>query len=701
MNNTANSGSNGNANSRWLLMPVERAPGVGPLRAELLARLEITTLRDLLFYFPRDWQDLTSLQTVDQLLEGRHCALRGMVEEVDVRNSGVGRSICGVLIRQDRQFVRAVWFNQPYWAERFRRGQDVLLEGKPKFRGRRWEFPHPAVRWLDADEPDGLGRMLPVYRLTEGLSQGNLRSIMRGAIGEFAPRLEEVFPPDYLAEHNLYGIGQALSQLHFPDNANNLAAARRRLVFQELLIMQLALAMRRKRHAVPVAAALPVDARIDARIRKLFPFAFTDSQQAAIADISRDLARPQPMNRLLQGDVGSGKTAVAVYAMLAAVAHGQQAVLMAPTEVLARQHWRTLSHLLADRPVRRALVVGGMPTAERNARLAQIQSGELSIVVGTQALLEDDVRFARLGVAVIDEQHKFGVRQRANLKAAGLAPHYLVMTATPIPRTMAMTLYGDLDVSTLAGSPPGRRPVHTYWVTPPQTDKWWEWVRKKLAEGRQAYIVTPLVEQGESATVAGAEETFQEMQAGPLAGFRIALLHGRMESRDKERILERFRRREFDALVATSVVEVGLDVPNATVMTIRDGQRFGLAALHQLRGRVRRGEFPGFCGVFAEPNSDEGRQRLEAFVASTDGFELAEIDFRLRGPGELFGTRQHGLPPLYIANLTTDTEILQAARREAQQLVDADPTFSQPAWEKVKAMVLRRYGETLELSDVG
>jgi ATP-dependent DNA helicase RecG len=464
----------------------------------------------------------------------------------------------------------------------------------------------------------------------------------------------------------------------------------------------LALAVKRhQQQHLRQAPCLEATAKIDARIRRLFPFELTAGQEQAIAEISADMARPEPMNRLLQGDVGSGKTVVAVYGMLVAVAHGQQAVLMAPTEVLARQHAQTLDRLLAKSQVRRAKLIGGLTRRERDRVLFRIAAGEADLVVGTQAVVQDDVRFRQLGLVVIDEQHKFGVRQRAALKYSGPDPHYLVMTATPIPRSVTMTLFGDLDVSTLRDSPPGRQKVHTFLADDEKRDRWWDFFRRKLREGRQGYVVTPLVEESEQLQATSLEETYEALANGPLDAFRLGLIHGRMGPGEKDAAMDEFRRGQTQVLVCTSVVEVGVDVPNATLMTIESGERFGLAQLHQLRGRISRGRFPGFCCVFADPQTEEAQRRLDALKSTTDGFRLAEVDFELRGPGELFGTRQHGMPPFRIADLTRDQSLLQEARQDAHQLITADPGLSQPEHARLRAMVLRRYGKVLELGDVG
>ena len=685
-----------------LATPAQYLKGVGPQRAHLLEKLGLQTARDILFCFPRDYQDMSELRAIGQLEENRMLSVCGHIEEIDMRNVGVDRSMLGVMVREGNQYVRAVWFNQPYMRERFSRGQKVLLSGKARLNGGRWEMAHPTVEHLGDDQQVPAGRILPIYSLTEGLSQWQMRRVVEGVLHSHTEAVEEVFPDDFLDKHNLSPIRAALSQIHFPADRSSLERARQRFVYQELLVLQLALALRRQVLTVDRRApALPVTAKIDARIRRLLPFELTGGQQKSISELSVDLAREFPMNRLLQGDVGSGKTIVAVYTMLVAVAHGFQAAFMVPTEVLARQHETTLQRLLGAGRVRIGLLAGAVTAAQRRETLEQISTGQLNIVIGTQAILNSNVQFANLGLVVIDEQHKFGVRQRASLRGAGIDPHYLVMTATPIPRTVSMALFGDLDVSTLSDSPPGRQAVYTYQTDESRRSQWWEFFRKKLREGRQGYVISPRVEESESLEISSLEQLFEELTNGELEAFRLDLIHGRMSSDEKERAMSSFRQGATQVLVATSVVEVGVDVPNATLMTIEDGQRFGLAQLHQLRGRISRGSHPGYLAVFADPQTEDAARRLQAFADSNDGFELAETDFRLRGPGDLFGTRQHGLPPLRIADLIQDATVLEQARSDAQIMVAADFNLRDPGFARLRRMVIVRYGKALELGDVG
>lgn len=678
--------------------PVQFVKGIGPQRGELLEKLDIRTLADLLFFFPRKYQDYSNLCSIAELQPEQPASVVGTIDDFE-QSTGGQRHAIFLLLKEDSQFLRAIWFNQPYLLPKLRMGQRILLRGIPKSNQRRWEMVQPKIQWLGPNQDPLRGSMLPVYASTEGLNQTQLRRMVRAAIDQYADRLPEVFPEPFLQEHQLVGIREAVRNIHFPEDAQQLEQARRRLVYQELLVLQLALALRRQRvRTRRTAPPLVLDARLQARIERRFPFELSNSQKNAIAEIARDMSQSVPMNRLLHGDVGSGKTAVATFAMLLAVAHGYQAVFMTPTEILARQHIRTLRNQLRASRVRIELLSGALSAAEKKQLQERIAANEVDIIVGTSAVIYGELQFEKLGLVVIDEQHKFGVRQRARLKQSGLDPHYLVMTATPIPRTMALTTFGDLDVSLLQREQSSTQ-VHTYIATEAEREKWWEFFRRKLREGRQGYVITPRVD-SETDQV-GAEQAFESLANGVLEDFRVDLLHGRQSAEEKEAAMLAFERGHTQVLVATNVVEVGVDVPNASVMTIESAQRFGLSQLHQMRGRVGRGAHPGYVCLFAEGSGEEARQRMASFAQTSDGFALAELDFRTRGPGELLGTRQHGVARLRIADFRTDQAVLERSRQDARTLIEHDPELAAPEWARLRRLVLGRYGKLLELGDVG
>ena len=688
------------ANTSLLTTSLRFVQGVGPDRAALLERLQLHTVSDVLFFLPRDYLDLTQQQTIDELVANQPANVVGCVVEIEQRTTQSGKLILGVLLQQGSDWLRGLWFNQPFMRDRFRTGQTVAFSGKPRRNGTRWEMAHPRVQFLEPGQA-ATRELRPVYKLTDGLSQRQMHRIVSAVVEKYAGCVPEVFPEAFLQKKNLSSIQQALHDIHAPTDHAAIERARRRFVYQELLVQQLGLALRQQqlvsRHR---ARPLPTSTRIDARIRRLFPFELTADQDLAVQQIGADLGRAIPMNRLLQGDVGSGKTAVAAYAMLLAVAHGTQAALLAPTEVLAAQHFDTLQRLLSRSQVRLGFLSGSLTPRQRDETQQNLAEGKIDIVVGTHAILQQGSAFQTLALVVIDEQHKFGVLQRASLRQSDVDPHCLIMTATPIPRTIAMTLFGDLDVSVLRNSPPGRQPVHTYLAAEEQRGRWWDFFRQKLREGRQGYVISPLVDDADQETIS-AEAALEHLANGELADFRLDLLHGRLSADEKLTALRQFQAGHTQVLVATSVVEVGIDVPNANLMTIEHGERFGLAQLHQLRGRVSRGTFAGYVCVFAQPQQDQAVQRLQAFVDVSDGFELAEIDFQLRGPGDLFGTRQHGLPALRVADLRRDADLLAEARQDAHDLLAHDPQLDNPDVARLKRSVMTRYGQVLELGDVG
>ncbi|MEM9643456.1 MAG: ATP-dependent DNA helicase RecG [Planctomycetota bacterium] len=736
-----------------LTSKIQFLPGVGPSRVERFRKLGIRSIQDLLFFFPRDYEHPAAEVAVDKLRDGQVASITGIVTDVELTARTPGRSIFGAVVTNPTGAVRMVFFNQPFRADTILLDRRVMISGTASQKGLRMEFTHPKVRFLTSDEETGAGEILPVYSLTEGFKQVNLRRWTRDVLDQFKDQLAEVLPESVRREMAsriraakidlgavepdgaLPEIKLAIEQMHFPSDDRSLLAAQTRFVFQELLVMQLALAMRRRQLTTELnAPAMESSPIIDARIRNRFAFELTGDQRKVIQEISRDMSRQFPMNRMLQGDVGSGKTVVAIYAMLLAVANGYQAVLMAPTEVLARQHFATLQGIAKDSKVRAGLLCGSIIAKARRETLRDVANGDIDLLIGTQALLHG-LGFHRLGLCVIDEQHKFGVGQRTTLRSGEMDPHYLVMSATPIPRSMGMTLFGDVELSTIREKPPGRSEVHTYLAKDDWKRRWWQFVKERLLEGRQAYVVAPRVnattaelpdseanknklpsdqecvgssaegEQPEVAStnedVSSVESIFSELRDDVLPEFRIGLLHGRMTNDEKQAVMEEFQAGRLQVLVSTTVIEVGIDVPNATVMTIMGGNRFGLAQLHQLRGRISRGVHPGHVAVFSDgdlpPHENE---RLGVFESTNDGFELAEADFRLRGPGDLLGKRQSGLPPLRIADLNRDVELLTVAREMAQDMVDADPSLEASDLHDLQQQVLRRYGARLEIGDV-
>ena len=685
-----------------LQSPVQFLKGVGPHRAELLEKLGLHTVAEVLFFFPRSYQDFSQLAEISDLQADVESSVIGHVVDTQEWTTRTGTHVLAVLVERNKHFLRGIWFNQPYLKKKFSKGQLVMFQGSPRLDESRWEMVHARTTWFAEEEQPNKGTIVPVYSLTSGLNQRKIREIVAATVDEYGDLVTEVLPESFRLVKQLCDIQTAMRQIHRPDDKDSLTMARNRFVYQELLVLQAALAMRRaKLRADQNAPELPLDAKIRARILRRFPFELSESQRKATAEIATDMAQSIPMNRLLHGEVGSGKTAVATFAMLLAVAHQKQSVLMAPTELLARQHVRSLEEWLRNGRVRVAAWTGSQSASERSTLAAEIQAGRIHIVVGTHALLSSPPEFADLGLVVIDEQHKFGVRQRSKLRMSGTNPHYLVMTATPIPRTISMTAFGDLDVSTLEKPLDRELPVNTYLGNEETRESWWEFVRKKLREGRQAFVVAPLVQTDDESKLSSAETMLESLANGPLEEFRIDILHGKQKAAEKEAVMLGFQRGLTQVLVATSVIEVGINIPNATVMTIESAERFGLSQLHQLRGRVSRGEYTGYVCVYPSTDSSTSIERLQMFVESNDGFELAEKDFELRGPGNLFSSQQHGMPPLRIADLLRDGQLLKQARLDAKEMIEADPAMANSDFLPLRKMIIARYGQSLEISDVG
>lgn len=686
--------------------PLQFVRGVGPHRAELLQKLGLQTVEDLLWYLPRDYLDLTDIRAIRDLSPGELQTVQGRVVDLDGRLISGNRSLTAVLIESQGDYLRGMWFNQPWMLKKFHPDDLVLFSGKPKKSQGRWEMAHPRVQWLtDEDDASTGGVILPRYGLTDGLKMHEMRRVARNCMEQFASEVTDTLPEDLRRAYQLPELSQALRLVHLPGNAAEVQQGQRCLIFHDLLELQIALALRRKtwqtRQEAPRLALTP---KVDARIRRLFPFQLTAGQEQAIREIMADLESGQAMHRLLQADVGAGKTAIAIYAMLVAIAAGFQVALMAPTELLASQHWVVVERLLASSRVKRLYLSGQLTSAQRQKSLQQIASGEVQLVVGTQALIQKDVRFANLGLVVIDEQHRFGVAQRAHFSTVHSPPHVLVMTATPIPRSLCLTVFGDLDLSLVTEMPPGRQPVVTSLIQrPADIRKMWEFLRDKIRAGRQAYIVCPRIDeslQDESKPLHSAEQVFKGLSTGELRPFNTGLIHGQMNREERAKTMEDFRQGLIQVLVSTTVIEVGVDVPNATLMVIYDAEYFGMSQLHQLRGRIGRGGFQGYCFLMTETSREEALDRLDRMVRLMSGFEVAEADFELRGPGDVMGGRQHGELPLRVAELPRDQAILLEARQAAFGLVESGRLASRPL-AGLKSRVDLRFQDWLNLVGTG
>jgi ATP-dependent DNA helicase RecG len=684
--------------------PLQYLKGVGPHRARLLERLGLQTVRDALNHFPRDYQDRRTFVPFHKLALGEAALVHGTVFGVAPPRHG-SRAPIQVTFRDQVGYFTALWFGKAFLAHTFKRDQRVVLYGRKTLaKDRRVVLDNPDFEIVEDDESASIhmGRFVPVYPLTEGLLQRALRTFLHQIVVARADEAPDILPEELRRRRELLPVAAAYRTVHFPERLEDVEAARRRFAFEDFFVLQVGLALKRRRQAREHGRSLAPPGELVAQLRRALPFALTSAQERVWSEIRSDLARPVPMNRLLQGDVGSGKTIVAVMALLTAVEAGCQAVLMAPTEILAEQHVRTLRSLVEPLGLTVAWLSAGQRARERQAALEALRSGIAAIGVGTHALIQEAVELQRLGLAVVDEQHRFGVLQRASLRGKGEHPHVLVMTATPIPRTLALTLYGDLDVSVLDQLPPGRTPIRTDARYEPARERIYDFVRSELRAGRQAYVVCPLVEETEASDLKAATEMAERLGAGPFRDFRVGLVHGRLGFDAKDAVMRAFKTGEIDLLVATTVIEVGIDVPNASVMLIEHAERFGLAQLHQLRGRVGRGAAKSFCILLESgPASEEARQRLAAMVETQDGFRLAEVDLKIRGPGEFFGTRQSGLPEFRTASLVTHVRLLEEARQDALQLVHRDPGLRLPEHRALREALVARWRERLELASIG
>ena len=688
---------------------VMELPGVSKARAAMFARLGVETVSDLLRHLPARYEDEAAETGIDDLPEGRVGSTRGEIAAARwVASGGQRWSRKGrfeVMLRDGRSAMQLTWFNAKYLTDKLRPGLTIRVQGKMKPYNGYPQMANPTWEVIDGDEEVAARaeRLRPVYPATQGLPSTTIEKIVSATLPLALAQISDPLPAALLKHHAMPPLAEAFRMAHQPASKDEAKSARRRLAFNELLLLQLGIALKRAfvRQRL-VAHALPHNDAIDAHIRGRFPFELTDAQRQVMTEIAGDLSQPRPMNRLLQGDVGAGKTVVALYALLLAVADRKQGAIMAPTELLAEQHFQSISQMLEGTNVRLALFTGAM----KDARDA-VAAGEVDLVIGTHALLNTE--FHDLAVVVIDEQHRFGVMQRAAFRSGDESkphvPHHLVMTATPIPRTLSLTVFGDLDVSTIRGLPPGRTPITNRVVDPGTSDEVYRYLRTRLERGEQAYVVVPTIDAGdeeEGKALTSVNEHAKLLQDKFCDGYKVAAVHGRLKPETRDRVMRRFRDGEVQVLVATTVIEVGVDVPNATVMIVEHAERFGLAQLHQLRGRVGRGTGRrSLCVFIAEPTTEDAERRMNAIASTNDGFKIAELDLEIRGMGDFFGTRQHGAPPLRIATIPEDMDLLQLARRDAAGLVEADPALNDPEHQLLRKVLLQQYGQTLGLIDVG
>jgi ATP-dependent DNA helicase RecG len=732
--------------------PLDQISGVGKVTAQSFRRLGVRTVRELLYHFPHRYDDYTSQKKIADLQIGAVETIVATVSDLRTFSMRSGGQALEALVGDESGTLKVVFFRQPWLAKQLQIGAKIVLSGKvDSYQGLR-QMTSPDWEPYSDDELIHTGRLVPVHPLTKGLYERSARTLIKRVVDRATPLLADHLPPAVRERAGLMLLAEAIAQMHFPSDQDQLARARRRLGFDEFLCIQLGVLQRKVLWQGERGYAMAFDEQVHEEFLEKLPFELTKAQVSALEEIFANIARPVPMARLLQGDVGSGKTAVAAAAALQAIANGFQAAIMAPTEILAEQHYKGLRALLGrvrvprrppttdHRPpttevdentepsvvsrqssvadwktdvdpdqiarleeikrllgmlpeddmdgqgARVALLTGSLGAKERRKVLEAIANGDVDLVVGTHALITEGVRYAQLGLVVVDEQHRFGVEQRQRLKDKGFNPHMLVMTATPIPRTLTLTIYGDLDTSVLGELPPGRQEIKTRWIVSSEREKAYKHIRKEVARGRQAYVVCPLVDESEKVDLPSAEEMYARLQGEVFPDLRVALIHGKLLPREKDEVMIAFRNREFDILVATAVIEVGIDVPNATTMLIEGAERFGLAQLHQFRGRVGRGLHQSYCILVSDRENEVTKQRLEAMEQTRDGFKLAEIDLQLRGPGEFFGTRQSGTPDLKVARLA-DTRLLHAAHLEAQKILADDPRLEKPEHAALKANV--------------
>ncbi len=694
--------------------PIQFIKGVGPKKALLLRKLQLEAIEDLFYFLPFRYEDRSQFKKISTLIPGEFATIIAEVLTAGIVYIGRRKRIFEVIFQDKTGTARAKWFrfNETYMLEKFKTGTKLIVSGKSTVNKRSGlEIVHPDTEQLKGENAVSLeiGKIVPVYHVTEGLHQKSIRNILSNVIEKYLPLVDEFIPEDILFRYKFLSRSEAFHQTHFPPSkgvtANDLDAfktpAQKRLIFEELFLIQIGLAFNKK-HSRTIKTGITFKTRgtLIKKFIKLLPFQLTAAQKKVLTEIMEDLEKEKTMNRLIQGDVGSGKTIVALTALLTAVDNATQAAFMVPTEILAEQHYLNIRPYCEALGINLALVTGTLKGKERKAIYQDIREGNTHIIVGTHSLVQKEIHFKNLGLAVVDEQHRFGVLQREAIGKKGKRPHLLIMTATPIPRSMALTLYGDMDVSFLDELPPGRQPITTSVYYEKQQNKAYALMKSELEKGRQAFVVCPLIEESEEMDLKAAATVFESIQKN-FPEFTACLIHGKLKKEERQEIMWWFLKNEIQVLVATTVIEVGIDIPNATVMIIEHAERFGLAQLHQLRGRVGRGKHLSHCLLIAYfPISEEGKARLKAIGGTKDGYEIAEEDLKIRGPGDFMGTRQSGLPILKIANLIRDIKILGIARKEAFSLIDRDPTLKDPANQPLKNAVQRTIGQYLPLMEI-
>ncbi|MCP4422355.1 MAG: ATP-dependent DNA helicase RecG [Chloroflexi bacterium] len=673
-----------------LAQSVTAVHGIGPKLAEQLAKLGASTIAEMLYIFPRRFDDYTLMKPIHKLAYGETVTVIGTIWETRARRTRGNQVIVQSVISDGTGKVQVTWFNQKWLVDKLQAGMQIVISGKVEQYLGRPVFNSPEWEPLEID-PLRTRRIVPIYPLTKGLGSNRMRDIMRGVVNHWATRVADPLPTGLRQRQKLDVLSEALLQHHFPDSQHALHEARRRLIFDELFLLQLGMQSFRQEWQSQPGVEIVADTAVLAYFQQNLPYTLTNAQRRIIQEIADDMATSTPMNRLLQGDVGSGKTVVAAATLLLAAKSGYQTALMAPTEILAEQHFNGLQPLLEPFNLQLCLLTGSTPANEKNRIYEELANGQIDLVIGTHALIQENVTFQNLALAIVDEQHRFGVDQRKALRDKGpsdgeLNPHLLTMSATPIPRSLALSLYGDLDLSILDEMPPGRQEIKTYWIPTRERERAYAFIRKQAEAGRQAYIIYPLVEESEKVDAKAAVAEHERLQSEIFPDLQVGLIHGRLRSSEKENVMRNFHAGELNILVSTSVIEVGVDVPNSTVMLIDGANRFGLAQLHQFRGRVGRGQHQSYCILVADSETAVAEERLGALTQTNDGFALAEKDLEIRGPGQFFGRRQSGLPELQLASLL-DMDMLKIAQNEAKLIAEKDPNLEQPEHQLLKQRV--------------